>query len=212
MSLTIFVESDAPKEKRDRGLKTNEQHFMEQYVEHINDTAEVNIIGVGGKDHLPAFKNIMLDNTRSGGTNLVIFDCDYSVNGGGILNKRAWIEKIKRDNGVDFDYFFFPNNKDEGDFEVMLLNIINKEHECILDCFDAFEMCISGHNNDGKDIYESPNLKAKMYTYIATFKMDDGGKSVKQGNWHFNDERYWNLDSPYLNPLKEFLRKYLPTP
>ncbi len=204
MKLNIFIESAAPQK---RG-KTNEQYFIEQYVEHLDSGAQIKCVGLGGKDKLINFANLIEQNTKKGEKNLVIFDCDSPGNNGGISQRKAWIEKLKKDNNLEFDYFFFPNNKDDGAFEDLLLHIINTEHKCIIDCFECFEHCISTHNS--AQMYEMPNMKAKMYTYMETFKLSrDEREKFKKGDWFFNDKRFWDLDNPYLNPLKEFILKNL---
>ena len=105
---------------------------------------------------------------------------------------------------IDYPLFLFPNNKDDGDFETLLENIINKDdHQQLLDCFGKYEGCIGKSNR-----YNTPNRKAKMYAYITSFRHNKTNlKEVKKGNWFFDDKEYWNLAAPYLFPLKDFLEK-----
>lgn len=105
---------------------------------------------------------------------------------------------------MDFKLFLFPNNKDEGAFEELLLKITNPKHQCLLDCFNGYEMCIGSNDKENK-IYERPNTKARIYSYISTFKRSRSQKEkFKAGNWDFQNTEYWNLDAEYLKPLKDF--------
>ncbi len=55
-----------------------------------------------------------------------------------------------------------------------------------------------------------PNLKAKIYTYITSFKRSKReADEVRSGNWDFLNTEYWDLEHEYLNPLKTFLEKHL---
>lgn len=214
MKLHIFIESGIDPGKRGKGQFTNEHYFIEQYIQHLckgYNPEDVDIVHVGGKDKLRMFDNQMKDYTRQGDTNIVIFDADYISTGGGLKKRIADFECLKQEMGVDFDYFLFPNNWDEGTFETLLLQIINKDHAGIIDCFSRYENCVEAQNKlKGGDCYEMPNTKAKIYSYITSFKMSNADKSsVKIGNWKFYSSVFWNLDDSYLEPLKNFLIKHL---
>ena len=61
---------------------------------------------------------------------------------------------LTKDNNVEF--YIFPNHKDNGDLETLLLSKINSENQ-ILKCFDAYKQCVE------KDI----DNKAKLYAYTT---------------------------------------------
>ena len=136
--------------------------------------------------------------------NIIIFDADDpSKDNGGFKNRKNRIEnEIKKfKHKIDYQLFLFPNNKDDGDFETLLENIINKDHQQLLDCFGKYEGCI-----EKSDQYNTPNRKAKMYTYITSLQHNkENLEKVKKRNWFFDNEEYWDLDASYLSPLKEFL-------
>lgn len=214
MKLHIFVETGIPAAKKNNKQYTNEWHFIQQYIKHLCSTladGDIDIIDVGGKDKLAFFDNQMRDYTRNGDKNLVIFDCDSIANGGGLKKRQDDFEALKKSADIDFDYFLFPNNQDEGAFEDLLLQIINPKHQGIMDCFSHYEKCVGGQNEAmGGNCYEMPNIKAKVYTYITAFKRNKGdANKVKNGDWNFCNVEYWDLDHAYLMPLKSFLKKYL---
>ena len=213
MKAHIFIETYIPSSKRAKGEKTNEYWFIKQYVEHIFPSVTLessDITCVDGYTNLDKYDNKMKENTKAGILNLVIIDCDdSSKNDGGYKQRSLYLESLKQKGGLEFEYFLFPNNQDEGAFENLLLNIINPEHKGLLDCFDGYEKCISGKDPNG-EVYKVPNIKAKIYSYISSFKMTQKEqKLMKAGDWDFHNSKYWNLDSPYLIPLKEFLQSHL---
>lgn len=56
-----------------------------------------------------------------------------------------------------------------------------------------------------------PNVKAKIYTYITSFKRSRSkSEKVKKGDWDFSNKEYWDLDSKCLAPLKSFLLSVFP--
>lgn len=205
----IFIETGIPTTKKESGLYTNEWHFINQYIGHLLpnvSNSDFEIIDVGGKDNLKLFKNKMLDNILNEDKNIVIFDCDSPSTGGGYDKRCNDFKMLMSQIDAKFDYFLFPNNFDDGAFEDVLLHIINPKHSGIMNCFENYEKCISFHNTNGENLYVTPNLKAKLYTYITTFKRSNKqDEKVKKGDWDFQNKEYWDLDNSYLNPLKSFL-------
>ena len=214
MKLHIYIETGISRERRNKKQYTNEWYFVRDFLRHLcPDIKEEDfeIIDVGGKDKLTMFDNQMREATRNHEKNLVIFDCDFVATGGGLENRRKNFEDMKWSLDVDVDYFLFPNNHDEGAFEDMLLHIINPAHKGIMDCFVRYEQCMAKRNEEmGEDCYSLPNVKAKIYTYITSFKRNNReNESVKSGNWDFGNSNYWDLNNIYLSPLISFLKQYL---
>ncbi len=210
--LHIFIETSLTEDRKKEIKYTNEYYFIEQYLHYlypgITDD-DYSITCVGGKDNLKNYDNLMKQNSAAGYCNIVIFDCDDPSTGGGFAQRTRHLEDVKTEYGVDFDFFLFPNNNDDGAFEELLLNIINPQHKGLIDCFDKYEMCIGGQDASG-ELYETPNTKAKIYSYITSFKRSRKERErIKGGNWDFQNVKYWNLDAEYLKPLKEFIGKHV---
>lgn len=215
MKIHIYIETGISDNRKKDGQYTNEWYFIHDYILYIFPNfseADFDIIDVGGKDKLDLYVNQLRDSTMHGDKNIVIFDCDDVSKNGGLDTKMSEFEIKKKKYDVIFDYFFFPNNKEDGTFEDMLLHIINKKHSGIMDCFSRYEACVGGQNEaKGGDIYEMPNVKAKIYTYITSFKRSRSkSEKVKKGDWDFSNKEYWDLDSKYLAPLKSFLLSVFP--
>ena len=130
---------------------------------------------------------------------LIVFDADFVRNNGGFEYRKKDLETVIN-RSSQAELFLFPNNADDGDFETLLAQIVNKENnERFFDCFSDFEKCLG-------DSYRQPNLKAKLYSYINLQKKLSSQERDKlgRGEWLFEDKRFWNLDHPSLDTLKEF--------
>jgi predicted ATP-dependent endonuclease of OLD family len=172
---------------------------------------EKNLISVGGFtkiiDQHPKFEEAKNNSQKI----LIIFDSDQDgIDNGGYKDRKKYLLNVIYGMGLDllegthFNIYLFPNQKDAGEYENLLESIINTKHRVKLNCFQSFEKCIEDNNSEG--IYESPDIKAKMYSYIKTFKMSNSKeKYLGTGDWDFNNQEYWNFDSEYLQPLKNFL-------
>lgn len=208
----IFIETSISEAKKKARIYTNEYHFIEDYLHHLNPNIkedEYEITDVGGKDKLRFYANILKQNSKNHEPNLVIFDCDDTAKEGGITKRTNELLSLKDELSVDFDLFLFPNNLEDGAFEELLLKIVNPRHQCLLDCFEGYEKCIGGHDPEDK-IYQRPNTKAKIYSYISSFKRSRNQKEkFKQGDWDFSNPSYWDLESNNLQPLKNFLKQYI---
>jgi len=111
---------------------------------------------------------------------------------------RSECEKIIAENGLPVDRaFFIPNDADPGDLEDLLEQAIVEEHQCVLDCFQEYEDCLTAANPK----YVKPNKKAKIYAYCEAI-----GSEPKEDKRNYLNPSWWNLDIGALEPLKSFLR------
>lgn len=210
--IRIFIESgvsDATKKSKEI---TSEQEFVIRFVEHHfpNNVykKDFEVIGIGGYTKLEKSKPIFED-VKPGDKNLVIFDADGVNNGGGFAKRQAYLlDEMNRLN-LSFELFLWPNNHDDGDFESLLLGMINPQHQGVLDCFDGFVQCVGGRDPNGS-LYELPDRKAEMYTYIEIMKLSkDEEDKLHKGYFLFDNASFWNLDSPVADNLKDFLALFL---
>lgn len=190
---------------------TPEYVFVKTLMERYS-SEDFEIVVVGGKDNLRNAVNEFKKSTINGDRNLLLFDADSELNGGGFESRSRELFELRRSLGIEFDIFLFPNNKDDGDFELLLENIARQDihGERFFRCFSNYEECLSSHiGMDGQPMYLCPNRKAKVYSYITSMKLSNAErKMIGKGYWLFDNEAYWNLDSEYIVPLKEFLLKH----
>ena len=172
------------------------------------------VINVKGMTNISKFGptfNEIKNGKRVGGSNLVIFDADYEIDGGGYEARTRWLEELKNSEGIDFDFFFFTDqNLKEGTIENMLESCIQPTHSGIFDWWGGFEHCVDGM---GKG-YTMPARKSKIYLYLEclygeTRKEKD---KIKDPNRNYLEKDKWVFDlenNLLLRRLKDFLDKNL---
>ena len=202
----IIVEGDADKK------------FFEDYYHHVfGEKAPKGSITHPGKDGdtggYQKLKSedaigLMRQNTDMGGINLVIFDADEDTE-----SRRAELLVIKEEFGVEFELFLLPNNKDVGALEDLLENIINPNNQPVMVCWQTYEEKLREVRIPSKTppTLTIPAKKTKIYAYLETLlgKSRSQKKLIKDANRNYKNTQHWNLDAEYLEPLKEFLQKWL---
>lgn len=202
----IIVEGDADKK------------FFEDYYHHVfGEKAPKGSITHPGKDGdtggYQKLKSedaigVMRQNTDMGGINLVIFDADEDTE-----SRRAELLAIKEEFGVEFELFLLPNNKDVGALEDLLENIINPNNQPVMVCWQTYEEKLREVRIPSKTppTLTIPAKKTKIYAYLETLlgKSRSQKKLIKDANRNYKNTQNWNLDAEYLEPLKEFLQKWL---
>lgn len=151
---------------------------------------------------------VMRQNTDMGGINLVIFDADEDTEA-----RRSELLVIKEEFGVEFELFLLPNDKDAGALEDLLENIINSNNQPVMDCWQTYEEKLREVRIPSKTppTLTIPAKKTKIYAYLETLlgKSRSQKKLIKDANRNYKNTQHWSLDEEYLEPLKEFLVKYL---
>lgn len=180
-----------------------ETNFLVSYIEHIGIN-DVLIVPINGKGNLANSCQKIKDDLAEGNKPVILFDADGKWNKGGFNITIGIIKDTIQKNGIkeDIDVFLWPNNKDDGDFEIMLEHIVQREkHKLFFDCFNDYEICVSQK-------YDTPNRKGKFHTFMNAHRELSGETKKKfgKGEWLFFDKNYWDWDAPYLNPLRDFLK------
>ncbi|MEI0604731.1 DUF3226 domain-containing protein [Brachyspira alvinipulli] len=184
----ILVEGKADKKFLEDYIKHNYNNFNENIKIEINNGNSFN------EKKIINIKKYIDDNHKL----IVIFDADNDIQNS--------IDNIKNNltnyNLHDEDIFLFPNNKDNGNLENILINIaVRKE---IMYCFDNYTKCIESLNNTN-----TPVNKSKVYAYLESIIVyNENEKEIKEDKRDYTNNEIWNIDSDYLIPLKTFLDKY----
>lgn len=197
---TIYVED-----------KNRDKLFIEAYLRHLGiDKNKATVVSAKGYTSLfyePGNLQRLEDTAQAGGKNMVIFDADFPTNEGGFGARIQYIQEQAKRIGKEIEVFLFPNNKDNGDFETLLEQLVPEKHKGLLTCFEVYESCISKRNNS---LYKTPNRKNKLHTYIHTFVKSKGEEDrFKKQDYCFDNPEYWDLNSDILLPLKVFLETHL---
>ena len=142
----------------------------------------------------------------NGGVNLVIFDADDDIE-----TRRQEVETIKEQYHVEFELFLFPNNQDTGALEDLLENIINPDNHSIMDCWEDYEKELVKLDIPGRTPppLTTPAKKTKIYGYLEALLFKNQKELIKEKKRDYENTKHWNLDAEYLEPLKEFLQKWL---
>lgn len=191
--IKIFIES--------KNNLTPEYNFLITILRVFNFNSQPwEIVPINGKDSLHLAKNQFIQNTMEGGINLIIFDADSDKNGGGYEKRKNDLLAKLTELNIVASIFLWPDNNSDGDFETMLESIARKDlHERFFGCYNDYELCLG-------DEYLCPNRKGKLHTYVTAMKLTKKQRDkIGSGHWLFEDENLWDLNSPQLNPLKDFL-------
>lgn len=80
-------------------------------------------------------------------------------------------------------------------------------HKVFFDCFEDYEKCVSGVKDKlGQPLYNTPNLKGKLHTYMNAQKLSNKlRRRLGSGDWLFSKTDYWDLHADALRPLIDFL-------
>ena len=195
-----------------------DKKFFEDYYHHIfGEKAPQGSITHPGKDgDTGGYQKLrsedaigaMRQNTDLGGINLVIFDADEDIE-----TRRAELLAVKEEFGVEFELFLLPNDKDAGALEDLLENIINPNNQPVMVCWQTYEGELANVRIPPKTppTLTIPAKKTKIYAYLETLlgKSKTQKKLIKEVNRNYENTLHWSLDAEYLEPLKEFLVKYL---
>lgn len=202
----IIVEGDADKK------------FFQDYFHHLfgkqapqnsiihpgKDNETGGYIKLKSEDALQALRQ----NSNQGGVNLVIFDADENAEA-----RRKELLAIREQYGVEFELFLLPNDKDAGELEDMLEQIINPDNQPVMDCWQTYEGELKKVRIPSKTppTLTIPAKKTKIYAYLETLlgKSRSQKKLIKDANRNYENTQHWDLDSEYLESLKRFLVKWL---
>ncbi len=173
-----------------------DKKFIEDYIKYHYNNRNIIIEINNGRDFnsnkIINIQKYIDDNYKL----IVIFDADNDINQS-ISNIKI---NLKNYNLDDKDIFLFPNNKDNGNLENLLINIaVRKE---IIYCFDNYIKCIKSLENTNM-----PINKSKIYAYLDSIKGYDKNK-IKEEKRDYLNKEIWDISNDFLIPLKEFLKKY----
>lgn len=186
--------------------------FFKQYIHHVfgEDVADERLVILKGWDNLKTEASAvrMRSMSANGGVNIVIVDADKDFQA-----RQAEIAKWQQANEVEFELFLLPNNQDKGALEDLLENIINPNNKPIMECWDHYEEELVQLDIPGRTPppLTTPAKKTKIYGYLEALLGDSKNQKelIKEKNRDYTKRLHWNLDTEYLEPLKEFMMRNL---
>ncbi|NIJ46594.1 hypothetical protein FHR24_003084 [Wenyingzhuangia heitensis] len=201
-SIKIFVEGIADEKFIIDYLKNEYNYSIEKNGIIITNGWD----SINSKEGSEAIINEMNKNSDNDGVNLLIFDSDNDF-----TQRKDDLTNWKTGKKVNFELFLWPNNKDNGDFEILLENIINPINKPILDCWDNYENCLKQKQIPNRSApLTTPARKTKVYAYLEALLGESKSqkKKIKEINRNYNEVEHWDLNSQYMNSFKSFLDTY----
>ena len=164
-----------------------------------NEVVNPDIILVGGKDGIVAFSQTFLTNRILKIENIIIFDAD--------VFKEESTRFIQYTKTLPINYFLLPDNQANGDLETLLEQIITDDNKFMFECWDDFINCLESSQVDTLFL---PSRKKKIYTYLELLLGEESSSQElkKERGRNYQNPNHWNLDSPILQNLKQFLDTY----
>ena len=180
----IFIEAE--------DKTTPEYNFLKAFVSLHFPTKDVEFTCIGGIGNLfnETNKNQISQAQEVGEQVLILIDADTISKGYGFAKRKADI-----DNDMQTHKLSVPSAARRD------------LHQVFFDCFEDYEKCVSGvKDQSGQPLYNTPNLKGKLHTYMNAQKLSNKlRRKLGTGNWLFDNTNYWDLHAVALQPLKDFL-------
>lgn len=202
----IFIEA--------KHKNTSEYNFIHTLVSKYFPNKEIDIVCMDGVSNLfsEAIQNKICQAQDEREQVLVLVDADFPSKGWGYSARLKDMKKGMCEHTMDFPFFIYPNNHDDGDVEILMESIARKDiHNVWWNCFEDYEVCVKGAKDaDGNLKYNLPNRKAKLHTYISSQMLSNKQRDkIGRGCWLFDDSNYWDLSSGELKSLLDFFATYL---
>lgn len=202
----IFIEA--------KNTSTPEYKFLRAFIDKHFPTKDIDFTCIGGIGNLFNEANInqMAIAQADGKQVLILIDADTVTKGYGFAKRKTSIEEEMQKSNLSIPYFIYPNHHDYGEVETLMESAARRDlHQIFFDCFEDYEKCVSGVKDAlGQPLYNTPNLKGKLHTYINAQKLNNKlRKKFSDGDWLFDNTNYWDLNADSLQPLKDFLAIHL---
>ena len=202
----IFIEA--------KDTRTPEAQFLTAVLSKYFPEIKYEFIPMDGADNLKqdAIITQIQQHASDGDNCLCIMDADTEAKGWGYERRKTDLEAFRKDNHLEFEYFLYPDNSADGDVEVLMESLARRDlHSTIFDCFEDYEACVSGKKDEkGEPVYNTPNRKGKLHTYITAIKLNKKKRDkLGSGQWLFDDPDLWDLTRPDLQALRDFFNKNL---
>jgi hypothetical protein len=120
--------------------------------------------------------------------------------------RRREIISVLQPENINAKIFFFPNDRDPGELETLLLKLIPVANRYYFTCFNAFDDCID--NN----IHSKTSLKDRFHAYCCSLleeREHNQRRPLVYPSGDYFKERFFDVNSVELNALKDFLREHL---
>lgn len=182
----------------------SDKDFLNQYA--LYKKLKFDTISNDGNTLKSAIIKQMSDAIASKTRVCIVFDADKSY--------ANTLNRLRNELGTlanKVDIFLFPNNKDSGELETLLIDIARQPQ--FIECFDNYVECVKSKDINNINAVDNINKKSKMFAYREVSGLEKYLKKLKDDdktprNFLETNEifsKYFDFDSPKLNSLSRFL-------
>jgi hypothetical protein len=178
----------------------SDRNFLKQLISFRFDKnlEDKDFILLGGNETAIDSKSKLLS-SKKGLKLYFILDADSNIE----EKREKTVELIKKSKVSIEGVFYTPNNLDKGNLEDLLSSLVPESNAEFIQCLRNFKKCVDSLNhNDLRKIDE----KVFFYMYQDSFIERNNAKGAKR---NYLNKTIWNLNSPSLNPLIQFLSTVL---
>ncbi|NOS91095.1 MAG: hypothetical protein HOP30_04175 [Cyclobacteriaceae bacterium] len=175
--------------------------FLQDFIfHHYKRKIDRNIfIEVGGKSETLHLSTVKIQTTSENNTTVLLFDADDNDFASTIRTIKSTATKLN----LRFDHIFlFPNNGSGGNLESLLKSSVADGNERLFACIDDYAKCRDAINLQNPRVITE---KEKLVIYHGSFEESGNAKATERS---YLNTSIWNLNSPSLEPLKEFLATF----
>lgn len=175
--------------------------FLEDFIEYHfkRIIPRTSFIEIRGKSETLRLSQTKIQISSENNSNILLFDADDK-------DYKSTLEKINKKSNelsLKFDHIFlFPDNHSKGNLESLLKSSVTKDNEKLFDCINRYSDCRAELKLTNPRKIEE---KEKLFIYHGSF--EDSGKAEGSKRSYLNKD-IWDLDSPSLKNLKEFLNEF----
>ena len=186
-----------------------DKRFLEEYIAHLGYSDFIaDIHAAGGKDHWETSKEALRQAKSNGLLTALIFDADADAS-----TRRSQLQRKLDEFGSEARIFLIPNDQDSGCLEDLLEHLVPRAYQPIIKCWDNFISALCELTPPLIPSYNLPSSKAKFYSYANLLldekekkeKKEKGKDVAKEGIRRYKGVEHWDLNAPYLDPLKKFI-------
>ena len=127
--------------------------LIKNILSHKTENVDFKFLGLNGIESVKSMLNKLNKHDLSENKYFAIVDADSSFK-----TRNEEMTALTQTNQVPF--YIFPNHKNDGDLETLLLSDINEDNQ-IIKCFDEYKVCVN------KAVAKNIDNKAKLYAYTT---------------------------------------------
>ena len=178
-----------------------DKRFLEEYIAHLgySDFFE-KIHSAGGWENWSTSAPALKEAEDNGLLTALIFDADTNVS-----TRRSQLQSKLNEFGSKARIFLIPNDKNSGCLEDLLEHLVPRAYQPIIKCWDNFISALCELTPPLIPSYNLPSSKTKFYSYASLLRDEKEEKVAAEGDRRYKDVKHWDLNAPYLDPLKKFI-------